>query len=203
MMKMDNNEIRCSNTDCPMPTGRMKKNKETDQEEFVLFQSVRDPHKGYKSTVNGILRDNCFKAQQMTTVLKYGCPDEHYGGYEGVKYTVNTFFWKNDLWNRLATIDREDRVKYRVLTTDPVLEARITPLEIEKEGMRLICFQKEKSKQRTKKPTLPPATQEIINKINTEMMRLVYFPTDKEKKKVVRPGWERLKDTNQVVPTTH
>src|ERR1044071_4077728 len=98
-------------------TGRMKKDKATDEDVFVPFKVSRDPHKGYRMTkMDGEMRlicEDCFSKNFSNTVLEYGCNAEVYGGFEGVEYAIDTLRLKNNLWNKLVEIDRWNRSEFR------------------------------------------------------------------------------------------
>jgi hypothetical protein len=62
----------------------------------------------------------------MTTrVLEYGCVPEHYGGYDELETAIDTLRLADRLWNTLVDIAHNNRIEFRRLTSDPLLEASL------------------------------------------------------------------------------
>ena len=121
----------------------------------ATFEKKGSRKKGYKVTVLGVLCDGCFAEMIRTTPYEFGCAKEFYGGYDGQEFAVEQMFQTNKLWNALVEIDRNDRVEYRKLTSDPILEAELTA---KKEALKAldVTTQKQKVTERTRRIKIPP-----------------------------------------------
>ena len=121
----------------------------------ATFEKKRSPRKGYKVTVLGVLCDKCYGDLIRTTTYEYGCGKEFYGGYEEKEFAVEQMYQLNKLWNGLVEIDRWERIEYRKLTSDPILEAE---LAVKKESLDALkaSIQQQKATERKRKIKIGP-----------------------------------------------
>lgn len=121
------------------------------------FEVSRSPMKPYKVTQYGILCNECYAEQCATVCMEFGCGSLHYGGYDGIQAAIEEMRKANRLWNSLVEIDNFSRLEYRRLTGDPVLDAKIEPLEAELEAINA-STQNQKLIEKKRTVKLAPAT---------------------------------------------
>lgn len=128
---------------------------------------VRSMTKGYKQTQRGRLCDECYSQAMITRVLEYGCPSEHYGGYDNVPLAIDIMRRSDLLWNALVDIERYNLTEFRRLTTDLTLEASLKEKDdaIEELNARI---QRQKAQERKKNIDVDPVISEAIRVLKNE-----------------------------------